>query len=118
MSGDKLTVTGEFTRENMIGYGHAAYCAGWKAAVKACTGNPSNMADFHSRDWFHNNPPAHLDEPLWRVPHPDARTNTTTELVEALREAIEWDGHDDMGEPAVWLEQARKALTLHDRGER
>lgn len=29
---------------------------------------------------------------------------------EALEEAIKWDGCDDHGEPAVWLEQAEQAL--------
>lgn len=32
------------------------------------------------------------------------------ELLEALEEAIEWDGHDSEGVPAVWLNKARAAI--------
>ncbi len=32
------------------------------------------------------------------------------ELVEALEKAIEWDGYDDTGVSALWLEDAQKAL--------
>ena len=33
-----------------------------------------------------------------------------TQLRDALKEAILWDGQDDDGVPAVWLDQANKAL--------
>ena len=32
------------------------------------------------------------------------------DLLEALDEAIEWDSHDDMGWPALWLEKAETAI--------
>ena len=32
------------------------------------------------------------------------------DLLAALESAVEWDSHDDEGEPAVWLEQARAAI--------
>ena len=35
-------------------------------------------------------------------------------LREVLEAAIEWDGYDDGGVPAVWLDQARQALASHD----
>lgn len=31
-------------------------------------------------------------------------------LIDALQEAIYWDGYDDEGEPAVWLSKARRAV--------
>lgn len=34
-------------------------------------------------------------------------------LAAVLREAIVWDGRDDEGEPAVWLEKAKSALQLY-----
>jgi hypothetical protein len=39
------------------------------------------------------------------------------ELLEALEEAIYWDGYDDHGEPAVWLTKARVALTKAQGGQ-
>ena len=32
-------------------------------------------------------------------------------LKKALAEAINWDGEDELGVPAVWLEEARQALS-------
>ena len=32
------------------------------------------------------------------------------DLLHALDEAIEWDSHDDMGWPALWLEKAETAI--------
>jgi len=32
------------------------------------------------------------------------------DLLEALEVAIEWDSHDDMGWPALWLEKAETAI--------
>jgi hypothetical protein len=34
------------------------------------------------------------------------------QLVEALKEAVEWDSHDSEGFPAVWLADAQSALAL------
>ncbi len=42
---------------------------------------------------------------------PDARLIAAApDLLAALEEAVEWDGHDETGEPAVWLSQARAAI--------
>lgn len=39
-----------------------------------------------------------------------AKDAVISDLVEALKEAIEWDGADDEGVPAVWLDKAKAAL--------
>jgi hypothetical protein len=39
------------------------------------------------------------------------------ELVEALRKAIEWDGYDEHGWPAVWLEEARALFARIEGGK-
>ena len=59
-----------FTRENMIGYGHAAYRAGWSAVVRACLSEPRKLHQCHGQKWLHDNPPTAVNEPLWRVPYP------------------------------------------------
>lgn len=40
----------------------------------------------------------------------EAQEAEIKDLREALKNAIEWDGHDDEGVPAVWLDDARAAL--------
>jgi hypothetical protein len=40
--------------------------------------------------------------------------NLAPELVEALREALFWDGEDDHGVPAVWAGKARDLLAKID----
>ena len=37
-------------------------------------------------------------------------SDPVTTLREALKEATRWDNHDSEGVPAVWLDQANKAL--------
>jgi hypothetical protein len=51
-------------------------------------------------------------EPLeWAELQAEARLIASARnLLAALVEAVEWDGHDEYGEPAVWLEQARAAI--------
>lgn len=58
----------EFTHQNMLGYGFAAYCAGWSAAVKACTGKTPGNSDVYG--WLSRNPPIHIDEPIWAFGRP------------------------------------------------
>ena len=57
-----------FTRDAMIGYGFAAYCAGWSAAVR-CIAKPQSAPENHGRDWFFDNPPVEMSKPVWRIPH-------------------------------------------------
>ena len=52
-------------------------------------------------------------EPEWaasRIRAGEAAIAERDRLRAALREAIEWNGEDDCGVPAVWLQRARAAL--------
>ncbi len=61
-----------FSRENMTGYASKAYCAGWKAAVQACMGNPDKLDACHGAKWLADNPPAHYDMPQFAEWVPEA----------------------------------------------
>lgn len=55
----------------------------------------------------------------WNTRAPDPRIAALEAERDALRsvvhQAIEWDGYDAEGQPAVWLDEARKALgETHD----
>lgn len=53
-------------RKTILAYGHAAYCAGWKAAVK-CLAKPNAIPDGHGRKWIESTPPETFTQPLiWR----------------------------------------------------
>lgn len=45
------------------------------------------------------------------IEHAREQAEEIEQLRAALREAIEWGGHDAEGVEAIWLEQARAALT-------
>lgn len=53
---------------DMRGYGFAAYCAGWKAAVAAMQDPDNGVSECHARDYFLANPPKPTPDPVWRVP--------------------------------------------------
>lgn len=65
----------QFTAADMLGYGHAAYCAGWSAALRAVTGRP--LSDWHGYDWLRDHPPTPRGEPLWQDRPPLAPPPTT-----------------------------------------
>jgi hypothetical protein len=44
-----------------------------------------------------------------------AAAKQSSELIEVLRTAMEWDGEDNTGEPAVWYKDAERALDMVER---
>jgi hypothetical protein len=55
-----------FSHDAMIAYGFAAYCAGWKAAIRTLDGK--SLRDRHVQHWLIANPPVERPAPNWRFP--------------------------------------------------
>lgn len=60
-----------YGQSDMLGYGYAGYCAGWKAAIGAVM-KPGEGDASHGQVWLRDNPPKPMDAPLFRAPLPSA----------------------------------------------
>lgn len=56
----------QFSQGAMVAYAYKAYCAGWKAAIAAAMGDPSELSENHWGDWLEAFPPSEKDMPLFR----------------------------------------------------
>lgn len=65
-------------------YGHAAYCAGWKAAL-LCVRSPAALSENHSRDWIEGHPPESFITPIvWAM---DSDTDRSGKADETAQQA-------------------------------